>query len=397
MPYITRNRVLIALAALAAAGSLAWAFAPRPIQVEVATVERGLFEQSIEEDGRTRLKDRYAISAPVAARLVRITLREGDPVAAGDAVAVLTPVMASMFDERSTREATARLHAADAGVAVAQARAERARVARQEAELELRRTGQLARDGFVAAARLDTARLALDAAARELEAAQAQREVAVQDRAQAAAALQPASGAAGRPLTVRSPVTGVVLRVPLQSEATVAAGAVLLEVGDPRRMEVVAQLLTADAVQARPGTRAVIDRWGGPPVEGRVQRVEPAAFTKVSALGVEEQRVNVLIDVPEVPAAWRSMGDGFRVYARLIVSSTPQALLIPVGAVFPHGDGGVAVYRVEGSSARLQAVELDGRNSAVASVRSGLKPGQSVIVYPPSNVGDGKRVAIRRP
>lgn len=393
-----KTTLMAAAAALAAVAALAWAFAPRPVDVETAVVERGRFEQSIEEDGRTRLKDRYTISAPVAARLARITLREGDRVNAGDAVAVLTPVMSAMVDERGTREATARLQAAQAGVALAAARAGRARVAQEEARLELQRTEKLAREGFLSASRLDSARLALDAARRELEAAQAQREVAAHERSQAAAALQPAGGVpAGQPLVVRSPVAGVVLKVPLQSEGTIAPGTALLDVGDPARMEVLAELLTTDAMQARPGTRTVIERWGGPPVEGRVRRVEPAAFTKVSALGIEEQRVNVLIDITGAPAAWRSMGDGFRVTVRVVTQAADDAVLVPVGALFPFADGGMAVYRVDGRRARLQPVELSGRNGTAGWVRSGLTPGQSVIVYPPPAVADSKRVRVRQP
>lgn len=395
---IAKKHLVWGAAAAAAVAALAWAFSPRPVQVETALAERGHFEQSIEEDGRTRLRDRYTVSAPVSARLARITLREGDAVTAGDAVAVLTPVMSSMFDERTLREANARLKAADAGVAGAAARAQRAHIAVEEARLELHRTEKLAREGFLSASRLDSVRLAFDGAQRELQAAQAAREVAAQERAQAQAALQPASGAAtGQPLVVRAPVSGVVLKVPLQSEATIAAGTTLLDIGDPARMEVVAELLTTDAVQARPGTRAVIERWGGPPVEGRVRRVEPAAFTKVSALGIEEQRVNVIVDVGEPPPAWRTMGDGFRVTVRVITASVDNAVTVPVGALFPFADGGMAVYRLDGGRAKVQPVELGARNGTMGWVRSGIEPGQAVVLYPPPTLADGKRVAVRSP
>ncbi len=234
-------------------------------------------------------------------------------------------------------------------------------------------------------------------ARRELEAAQAAREVAVQDRAQAAAATQPPGSGAGRPLALRAPVAGVVLRVPLPSEGTVAAGTALLEIGEPALMEVVADLLTTDAVAATPGTRAVIERWGGPPLEGRVRRVEPAAFTKVSALGIEEQRVRVLIDLGVAPPAWGAMGDGFRVSVRVVTARQEDAVTVPVGALFPHGDGGMAVYRVEGGRARLQPVEIGGRNGAEGWVRAGLDAGQQVVVYPPPGVRDGARVRMRSP
>lgn len=394
--WMNRRNVLVAAGIVAALAGLAWAFAPRPTEVEVALVERGRFEQAIEEDGRTRVKDRYTISAPTVARVSRITLREGDAVAAGDAVAVLSPVVPVILDERSTREAQARLKAADAGVSMAAARVERARVAQEEAQLELHRVERLAREGYMSPARLDTARLARDGARRELEAAAAQRDVAAQDRAQAAAVLQPVTTAArGNPLVVRSPVPGVVLKVPQQSEGTVAAGTALMDVGDPSRMEVIAQLLTTDAVQARPGTPVSIERWGGPAVTATVRRVEPAAFTKVSALGIEEQRVNVVIDIAQPPPAWRSMGDGFRVTARVITASEDGAMLVPVGALFPHADGGLAVYRVEGSRARLRPVELNGRNAMVGSVREGLSAGDAVVLYPPPTLVDGSRVQAR--
>jgi HlyD family secretion protein len=394
--FLNRRTVAWSAAALAAAAALAWAFAPRPVAVEAATVERGRFEEAIEEDGRTRLKDRYAISAPVTARMARITLREGDRVAAGDAVAVLTPVMSSMVDDRTSREAAARLKATEAGVAAATARIDRARIAQEESRLELQRTEKLAREGFLAASRLDAARLALEGARREVDAAQAQRDVAVQERAQAAAVLQPARVNSGTPLVVRTPVSGVVLRVPQQSESTIAAGTTLLEVGDPSRLEVIAQLLTTDAVQARPGTRVSIERWGGPPVEGRVRLVEPAGYTKVSALGIEEQRVNVVIDVAQPPSAWGSMGDGFRVTARVITASGDDALLVPVGALFPQGDGGMAVYRLEGGRAVVKVVEIAGRNATSGWVRSGLAAGDQVVVYPPPAVVDGQRVTLRK-
>lgn len=384
-------------AGTAAVAALAWAFAPRPVNVELANVTQGRFEQAIEEDGRTRLKDRFTVSAPVAARLARIGLREGDPVAAGDTVAVLTPVMSSMVDARSRSEANARLRGAAAGVERASARIAKARIALQEARMEQDRSEKLAADGFVSASRLDGARLATSGAQRELDMAGAEREVAVQEQAQAAAALQPAAaGAPGRPLNVRAPVSGVVLRVVQTSEATVPAGAALMDIGDPSRMEVLSELLTTDAVQAQPGRPVVIERWGGPPVEGRVRRVEPAAFTKVSALGIEEQRVNVLIDVTSPPQAWRAMGDGFRVTARIITARADQATLVPVGALFPHGEG-MAVYKLDGRRARLVPVQVVARNASEASVRDSLAVGEKVVIYPPAALADGKRVKVRTP
>ena len=396
---IRKNHIAAGAAGVLVLGLLAWAFAPQPVAVETAPVTAGPFEQSVEEDGQTRLEDRYTVSAPVAARLMRISLQEGDHVAAGDPVAVLLPVMSSMIDERSRREATARLLMATAMQSRANARVERSRIAVQEARLELQRTEKLAREGFLPGQRLDSARLAVDAALREQEAASAERDAAGHERAQAAAALQPASAAieAGKPFTVTAPVAGVVLKVAQPSEATLPAGAALLDIGDTSRMEVVADLLTTDAVQAQPGRRAVIERWGGPPVEGKVRLVEPAAFTKVSALGVEEQRVKVIVDIVDPPERWRTaMGDGFRVTLRVITRSVDQAVKVPVGALFPVGDGGTGVYLLDGGRARLRPVEIGGRNGNEAWVKSGLQAGQTVIVYPPPAVADGKRVEPRK-
>ena len=396
---LQKRHFALAATGLAALSLLAWAFSPRPVTVEAAPVLQGRYEQAIEEDGRTRLKDRYTVSAPVAARVMRIALREGDRVAAGEPVAVLLPVLSAMVDERSAREAAARHQAATANVARAAARIARTQVAADEAQLELHRTEKLAREGFLSSSRLDSARLALTGARREVEVARAEREAAVHAQAQAAAALLPvnAGAQAGRPLTVRAPVGGVVLRIPQASEVTVAPGAALLDIGDPARMEVIADLLTTDAVQAQPGGPAVVERWGGPPVAARVRLVEPAAFTKVSALGIEEQRVKVVVDVDTPPEAWRAMGDGFRVTLRILTQRVDQAVLVPVGALFPIGDGGMGVYRVEDGRAKLQPVDLGGRNGSEAWVRSGLKPGQDVILYPPPTVSDGQRVQARRP
>jgi HlyD family secretion protein len=395
---ISRSTWAWCAAAGLAVAALAWAFWPRPVDVESAVVRQGRFEQAIEEDGRTRLKDRYTISAPVASRLERIALREGDAVAAGDVVAVLRPVMSPMVDERSRQEAQARLRAASAGVDRAAARTERARVALQEARLDRDRTERLAAEGFVAASRLDSARLAVAGAQRDLDAALADQDLAGHEREEALAAIQQFAGGlrTGNALTVRSPVAGVVLKVAQPSENTLPAGAALLDIGDPQQMEVVSELLTTDAVQAQPGRRVVIERWGGPSIEARVRRVDPGAFTKVSALGIEEQRVIAVMDITSPPREWSAMGDGFRVVVRVITASEDQALLVPVGALFPHGDG-LAVYAVEAGRARLRPVAVGGRNGTEAWVRSGLEAGRPVIVYPPATVTDGRRVKVRRP
>ena len=403
------SAAVVALLALA----LAWAFAPRPVEVELASVTQGRFETTIDEDGKTRLTDRYVVSAPLAGRLARITLREGDPVGAEMAVAMLTPVLPALQDERTQRELRARVQAAEDNVQRSASRHQRAQVALEQARIEVRRSEQLAQQGFIAPTKLDADRLATQAAERELEAAAAERRIAGHDLEQARAALgavQPGASAASRGFAVRAPVAGRVLRVLQASETTVALGTPLLELGDTARLEVVAELLTTDALTAHPGSRVRIERWGGPgTLEGRVRAVEPAAFTKVSALGVEEQRVRVLIDLMSPREQWQALGDGYRVGLRIVTLAQEGALQVPVSAVFPlpgesAAPDGVAagerpahgVFVVEGGHARQVPVLLGGRNASAAWIRGGLGSGQQVIVYPPPAVRDGVRVKARQ-
>jgi HlyD family secretion protein len=401
----TKTWITMAGGSLAAVLALGWAFAPRPVQVEVAVVAQGRFEATIDEDGKTRLRDRYVVSAPLAGRLDRVTLREGDAVQAGAIVATLTPVLSPMLDERTLRELQARLEAVQANVQRVNARFEGARVGLQKARNELLRSEQLAGQGFVADTKLETDRLAVLAAQKELDAAVEEQHVAGHEVEQARAALMAVrrpkgtAGAPGRSFVLRAPADGRVLRVAQTSEATVALGTPVLELGDTSHMEIVAQLLTTDALQARPGSRVVIERWGGSGLlEGRVRRMEPAAFTKVSALGVEEQRVNVLIDITSPPAAWQALGDGFRVGVRIVTLAADGAVQVPESAVFPLPDaeGGMAVFALDGGRARLVPVEVAARNGGMAWVKSGVQPGASVIVYPPSAVKDGVRVRSRK-
>jgi HlyD family secretion protein len=394
--------VLIAVV-IALALSLAWAFAPRPVEVELAPVTLGRFEATIDEDGKTRVADRYIVSAPLAGRVARIALREGDALQVGSDVATMTPVLSPLLDERSTREASARVEGAQAQLARAAVRIERARVGVEQARIELRRSEQLAKDGFIAPTKLDSDRLALQAASKEQDTAVQERHIAEHDLEQARAALmamrQPAS-TASKGFAVRSPVAGQVLRVVQKSEGTVALGTPLLEVGNTDQLEIVAELLTTDALRAAPGTLVRIERWGGPGVlEGRVRRVEPAAFTKVSALGVEEQRVNAIIDLTSPREQWKALGDGYRVGVRIVVLAQDQALQVPASAVFPlpeSDDHQMAVFVIDNGRARLTPVTLAARNGSAAWVTRGLVVGAKVVVYPPAAVRDGVRLRERR-
>ena len=404
-------------AAVLLALAVGWAFAPRPVEVELAPVTQGPFETTIDEDGKTRLADRYVVSSPLAGKLARITLKEGDAVEANMALALLSSVLPTMRDERTLRELQARVESAEDNVQRAEIRIARSQVALDQAKNDFRRSEQLAQQGFIAPAKLDTDRLASLGVQREVEAAAAERRIAVHDLEQARAALgatrEPSAGAGQRGFTVRAPSAGRVLRVLQTSEGAVALGAPLFEIGDTHRLEIVAELLTTDAPTARPGSRVMIERWGGPTtLEGRVRSVEPAAFTKVSALGVEEQRVRVLIDITSPQAEWQALGDGYRVSVRIVTLAEDKAVQVPVSAVFPlpadaagsgrNASGGpalgprYAVFLADGGRARQVPVVLGARNGSAAWIRSGLAPGQQVIVYPPAAVQDGVRVKARK-
>ncbi|MDO9235298.1 MAG: HlyD family efflux transporter periplasmic adaptor subunit [Aquabacterium sp.] len=392
---------------VAAVAMLAWAFAPRPVDVEVATVTKGHFESTIDEDGKTRLRERYVVSAPLTGLLTRITLREGDVVDANATVATLTPVLSPMLDERTLRDQQMRVQIAQAQVQRVEARIEGAKVALQQAQNEVQRSELLAKQSFVSQTKLDADRLAVLAAKKALDASHEERHIAGHELEQARAALMAVSRPerlGQRSFVLHSPVAGRVLRVLQASEAAVTIGTPLLELGNTHDLEVVAELLTADALQTKPGSAVVIERWGGAGyLQGRVRLIEPAAFTKVSALGVEEQRVKVLITLTSSFEQWQALGEGFRVGVRIVTLAVDQALKVPVSAVFPlpsgggaPAAGGMAVFALKEGRAVLTSVQLGGRNGVEVWVKNGLAAGDTVIVYPSSAVKDGQRVKVRK-
>jgi HlyD family secretion protein len=365
--------------------------------VEIAEVTRGPFEQLIEDDGKTRVRERYVVSAPLAGKLQRIALKAGDAVTAGMVLAAIDPGSPALLDVRAERELTERVGAAEANRLRATATVERARAALDQSRADLERTRKLAAKGFVSAAQLEQAELEVKISTRELEAARYADQAASHDVAVARAALlQVRDSAAGKPSAsrweVRTPVPGQVLRVVQESEATVAVGAPLLEVGQPAELEVVVDVLSTDAVQIKPGDPVRLLRWGrAEPLEGRVRRVEPAAFTKVSALGVEEQRVNVVIDLTSPADKWQSLGDGYKVDASIIVAKLDNAIKVPVSALFRDGEQWTVFTIANGKAAR-RIVQLGRRGALEAVVENGLQPGEKVIVHPGDSVRDGRRI-----
>ena len=395
-----RNWILLAAGSALVAALFAWALRPQPVPVEVATVTRGTFEQSIEEDGRTRVRERYVVSAPLAGRLGRIRLKAGDEVQAGMAVAVLWPAAPAMIDARTARELNERVGAAQAALAQTQANAARAEAALEQANTDLQRQKKLQGEGFLSPAALDQAQLEVRVQTKGLEAARFAVEGARHDLAQAQAALIRARDAAenkrpGTAWEITSPVDGRVLRVLQESETVVGIGTPLVEVADPEDLEVVVDVLSTDGVRIAAGSRVAIDAGAGLRLSGRVRLVEPAAFTKVSALGVEEQRVNVVVDLLGRPEQARALGDNYRVDARITLFEQTDAVMIPVAALFRDGDGW-AVFVVEGDRARKRPVELGARAPIVAWIRAGLGDGERAVVYPSDSVSDGRRVRVVR-
>jgi HlyD family secretion protein len=389
------NLIVLGAGAAAIIALAAWALQPRAVVVETAVVSQGPFEQSVSDDGRTRARERYTVSAPLAGRVERIRLRAGDAVEKGAEVAALTPAAPAFVDARTARELRERVGAAEAQQQRAAAESRRLEAVRDQARLDRDRQAKLAAGGFIAPTAREQADLQLRTAERALEGAKFAEDAAGHDLAQARAALaRYGSGEQGARWIVRSPVKGVVLKVVQESEAAVALGAPLVEIADARSLEAVVDILSQEAVGIRPGMAARIELGEGvAPLEARVRLVEPAAFTKVSALGVEEQRVNVVLDFVDALDRIPVVGDGFRVEAHIVTHRADQATKVPVGALFREG-GGWSVFVVEARRATKRPVTVPFRNGVEALVTQGVKANDVVVVYPSDALADGARVAV---
>lgn len=389
------RRALVVLGLAGLAGAAYVALQPAAVPVEVATVTRGTLRVTVDEDAETRVRERFVVSAPVAGRITRIALEPGDEVAANETVLVeFLPAAPPLLDARTRAELQARLEAAEAGLARARAEAARVSAELAQAGRVLARSTRLAASGAIAAERLEADQLAV----RTLEDASAAAAAAVRaaewDVAGARASLQgPASGRTAAAIRMRAPVDGVVLRRWHESEAVVAAGTPLIEIGDVSRLEIVSDMLSTDAVSMKPGQPALVDNWGGSPFEARIRRVEPSAFTKVSALGVEEQRVKVIFEVASPPPEWSRIGDGFRLTVRVVVADQADVLKVPTSSLVRLGSAW-SVFLVDGDRARQQRVEVGARNDREAAVVEGVAAGARVVVYPGDTVSDGVRVRV---
>ena len=375
---------------------LALALWPTSIAVDTACVVRGPLVVTVNEEGQTRIRNRFVVSAPVAGRVQRIELEPGDVVRAGDVVARVRPESPPLLDARTRAEAQAAIDGAKAAVGRVRAEEERARTALGQAERELQRARSLVSSGAIALQEVErredeasSARDALKAVSFAVRAADSELQ-----RAEARLAT-PAGDRSGRVVIVTSPIAGTVLQRVRQSESVVPAGEPLLEIGDPADLEVVAGLLSTDAVRVQPGARALVEQWGGDrELDARVRRVEPAGFTKISALGVEEQRVNVLLDFVNPAAAWNALGDAYRVEVGIVTWESPHVLKVPTSALFRVGTSW-AVYIVDGGRVRMTVVELGRQTGQEAEVKFDLRQGEYVVVHPPDTLTDGARITVR--
>jgi HlyD family secretion protein len=375
-----RVRWLWAVAITLSALLVGWGLLPHAMQVDTAKVDRGDVHVDLVDQGRTRMHDIYVVSAPFAGRVLRVEVEPGDQVAAGSVVARMTRTAAGFLDTRSDLQARAAVDAAEAQLRAAQTQLDLA--TRDDA-----RTRDLAAQHLVPVA-------SVDASQANLKAAQAARDAASAELDRARGALQPADRTESGSVAVRSPVQGKVLSIPQKSESVIAAGTPLVQIGDPSHIEVVAEFLSQDAVRMHPGQHAFIENWGGAPLAATVDRVEPVAHLKVSALGVEEQRTNVILQFDD-PRAAQTFGHDFRVDARVSVEEAPNALRVPLGALFRYQDGW-ATYKVVDGRAVLTPVVTGIASDNYRVVQSGLAAGDTVILFPDPKVGDGARVAARR-
>ena len=409
MRTIWLKRGIAALLGVLVIAGVLWFAWPRPVAVDIATVTKGLMQVTIDDEGKTRVRHVYTVSAPIAGRVLRIShpegkhamsLHVGDQVKADETVvAIMQPAIPGFIDVRSREELQAAVKAADAAVTLAEAEISRIEAALAFSRDELKRAQALSRSGTIASRALEKAQLDVTTNEAALASARAQLAVRRSERTSIAARLiDPGSVSAPTSanccIQIRAPVTGRVLKIIQNSEAVVAAGSPLLEIGDPLDLEVVADLLSTDAVQVKPGSPVQIDGWGGSPTRGQVTRVDPAGFLKISALGIEEQRVRTTIDFAEPSKVWSRLGHDYRVIVHVIVWSGEDVLTVPVGALFRKGNDW-AVYAVKDGRARTTIVKIGHRNAQMAEVVSGLSAGNRVVLHPSDRVRDGSSVAQR--
>jgi len=390
------RRGLLAAVILVASVGVVLALRPRPVPIDAGRTSRGPLQVVVEESGKTRVKDRYVVSTPVAGSLSRLVLEPGDTVKEGDVLGEIAPALSPLLDQRTRAEGEARLGAALSAQGQARAQVARAAAAGALANQELARIGRLVQTGSMARQPFEQAEFEARMRTEEHASAVFAGKVAAEEVRIARVALGRGDGAArDRHVDVVAPTSGRVLRVFQKSAGVVPAGTPLMEVGDPAALEVVVDLLTTVAVQVKPGTEVTIQDWGGEgSLEGRVRLIEPSGFTRPSALGVDEQRVNAVIAITAPRTRWAALGDGYRVETRLVLWRGETVVRAPQGAVFRHGDGWAA-FRIDDGKAVLVPVQLGHRGESEVEIVSGLSPDMVVAVHPGDRVKTGVRVEAR--
>jgi HlyD family secretion protein len=392
------GRIVTWAVVLGVLGLIGLGFVPKPVAVTLGKVERRPLEVTVDEPGKTRIRNKYVISSPVSGNLARITLRAGDVVEAGAIVGELSPAAPQLLDERTRAEASARVAVAQANLARTQSSIARADSALSFAKDQAARTRKLHAESGASQQALEQSEYQQRAASDELASAQLGEKVAANELEAAKAALASMSGkAGGTKLQLIAPVRGEVLRVYQESEGVVQLGAPLIELGDPRALELVVDVLSTDAVRIEPGAPTTIERWGGDhPLRARVRTKQPSAFTTRSALGVEEQRVPVVIDIVEDPKQWSALGDNYRVEARIQTASLPSAVVAPASALF-RDEGAWRAFVMNGDRAKKVKVDTGARTPDWVEVRSGLADGERVVLFPSDQVVDGAKLAPQAP
>lgn len=387
------RRLLILLVLAAAAAALAWALWPKPVSVETAAIEARSIAVTVAEEGKARIRDVFTVSAPIAGEMQRLELHAGDEVVKDrTVVASLRPVAPALLDARARRVAEAAAEAARAAVDLARAELRQAESQFSFLKSELDRAKRLAERGTISERAFEKAKLDADTAAAAVESARAGLAVRERELESAEAALLVSDDSAAACCTeVKAPVSGRILKVMAESQQVVQAGTPLAAIGDPADLEIVTDLLSRDAVRIALGNAAEITNWGGPPLKASVSRIDPQAVTKVSALGIEEQRVPVVLTLAGDPAQWASLGHDYRVVAKIAVWQGSGLVAAPIGALF-RDNGEWSVYVVQNGMARLRKVVIGQRNDDYAEVTAGLAAGDIVVLHPSDKVTDGVKV-----
>lgn len=384
-----RNRLIGAFAVVIVIGLLAWVLRPKPIKVETGRTQRGTLRVTVDEEAETRVHDRFEIAAPVTGRLRRIDLHAADLVDAGQVVVQIEPLP---LDPRERSELLARLEQAQASKREAEALVERSRVDHDQAQRNRERASKLQASGVVSREEFELAETAEANSEKALDAAKFKARAAeyeVQVAKAGLIALEPDAGERLRLVSLRSPVRGRVLRLLQQSERVIPAGTPILQVGLPSQLEIVSDLLSTEAVKVKPGDPVLIENWGGDgQLRAKVRTIETSGFTKISALGVEEQRVNVVMDFVDDPGR---LGDGYRVDVRIIVWEGKDVLVVPSSALFRRSTGWSA-FVLEKGRARVRNVEISHRNALQAEIVKGLAESEQVILHPGNQITDGSRI-----